>query len=404
MEDVLKKLLDNVEIALPENGLAEKLKVAKAENRPLVIKLGLDPTRPDIHLGHTVVLKKLRQFQDLGHQVVLIVGDFTALIGDPTGRSKTRPKLSEEEIKENAKTYFEQVKKILDPRKTKAVFNSSWLSKLSLRELISIMAKFNLSQILSRDDFKNRLNASVPISLHELLYPLMQGYDSVEKKADIEIGGTDQLFNMQIAREVQAALKQAPQAILCLPILRGLDGKEKMSKSLNNYIGITETPNDIFGKIMAMPDELIPEYLDLVCDFSPEEQWQFLSELKQGRNPLEIKKEIAKNIISQYHSKEAGERAAEFFYRQFQSKNLSQIEYTEVSLNSLGLDARRTTLAEVLVVLRVKGSKSEARRLIAQGAVTIDGKKITDIQALLKDLPLPINLRAGQRGFYKLVE
>ena len=298
----INTLKEKAEIILPENGLEEKLLQAKKENRKLVIKLGFDPTAPDLHLGHAVVLKKLKQFQDAGHLVTILVGSFTARIGDPTGKNKSRKPLSSEEVQRNAKTYLNQLAKIIDVSKATIAFNSEWLDELSSTEIIQILSRVTVAQLMHRNDFNQRFTNNTPIAMHELVYPILQGFDSVKIQADIEMGGTDQLFNCTMGRQLQESFGMEPQIVLCMPLLKGLDGKEKMSKSLNNFIGLTEEPNEMFGKTMSIPDSLILEFLDLTTDFSPEEKLQLKELLDNGENPMKLKKIIAKNIIRQYHS------------------------------------------------------------------------------------------------------
>ena len=324
--ETINKLKENVEIILPQNGLEEKLELAKKENRKLIIKLGFDPTAPDLHLGHAVVLKKLKEFQDLGHQIVILVGNFTARIGDPTGKNKSRKPLSLEEVQHNAETYINQLSKVIDVDKVKIVFNSEWLDKLSFTEVIQILSKVTVAQLMHRNDFNKRFTENTPIAMHELVYPILQGFDSVEIKADIEMGGTDQLFNCTMGRKLQETFEMSPQIVMCMPLLKGLDGKEKMSKSLHNIIGITDEPNEMFGKTMSIPDSLIDEFLQLTTDFSLRENEAIKIKLASGENPMEIKKLIAKNIITQYHSSNQAEEAEEYFVNQFQSKKLEEKE------------------------------------------------------------------------------
>src|SRR5690554_7264077 len=284
--EIINKLKENVEIILPENGLEEKLEQARKENRKLIIKLGFDPTAPDLHLGHAVVLKKLRQFQELGHQIVILVGNFTARIGDPTGKNKSRKPLSSEDVQHNAETYLKQLSKIIDIDKVKIVFNSEWLDKLSFTEVIQILSKVTVAQLMHRNDFNKRFTENTPIAMHELVYPILQGFDSVEIKADIEMGGTDQLFNCTMGRQLQETFEMDPQLVMCMPLLKGLDGKEKMSKSLNNTIGLTDSPNDMFGKTMSISDDLINEFLELATDFSVEEIESIMKSMEEGENPM----------------------------------------------------------------------------------------------------------------------
>src|SRR5690606_16650417 len=287
--ETINKLKENVEIILPENGLEEKLEQAKKENRKLIIKLGFDPTAPDLHLGHAVVLKKLKQFQDLGHEIVILVGSFTARIGDPTGKNKSRKPLSIDEVKHNAQTYLNQLSQIIDVDKAKIVFNSDWLDQLPFSEVLQIMSRVTVAQLMHRNDFNKRFTENTPIAMHELIYPILQGFDSVKINADIEMGGTDQLFNCTMGRQLQESFGTSPQIVMCMPLLKGLDGKEKMSKSLNNTIGLTDSPNEMFGKTMSIPDSMILDFLDLATDFSIDKKEQIKRRLENQENPMEIK-------------------------------------------------------------------------------------------------------------------
>lgn len=395
--EVIKR--GTVEI-IPENELTDKLKSALESGRPLTIKLGLDPTAPDIHLGHTVVLLKLRQFQDLGHQVVLILGDFTARIGDPTGKSETRKQLTEEQVLENARTYERQIFKILDRKKTKVVFNSQWLAPLNFTKVIELAAKYTLARMLERDDFAKRYKEGLPISIHELFYPLMQGYDSVELKADVEIGGTDQKFNLLMGRTLQKEYGQVPQIAITMPILEGLDGVHKMSKSLGNYIGIDEAPREMYGKTMSLPDELMARYFELVTAVSLEELRDIEAGLKDGSlHPRDIKMRLAREIVSQYHGSEQAKAAEEEFKRMFQQKDLPD----EVPEFRPAEDMKEEVwLPKLMVAAGSAGSTSEARRLIQQGGVKVDGIKVDDPNITIS----PSNgmiIQVGKRKFFQIV-
>jgi len=338
--------------------------------RKLRIKLGLDPTAPDLHLGHTVVINKLRDFQNLGHQVQFLIGDFTGMIGDPTGKNQTRPPLSREEILANAKTYREQAFKILDPEKTQILFNSEWSDKLGAEGIIRLAAKYTVSQLLERDDFSKRFHAEKPIAVHELLYPLMQGYDSVAMKADVELGGTDQKFNLLVGRELQRAYGQEPQCVLTMPLLEGTDGKEKMSKSLGNTVGITEPARDMFGKLMRISDELMWRYIELLS-FAPAETiaaWK--KQAASGGNPREIKVEFAKEIVARFHSAAAAKKAEEDFNAMFRDREVPQ-DMPEVTVSE-------TAIVKVLKQADLVPSTSEAARMIEQGGVKINGEKVSD--------------------------
>jgi tyrosyl-tRNA synthetase len=395
--EVIKR--GTVEI-IPENELTDKLKSALEIGRPLTIKLGLDPTAPDIHLGHTVVLLKLRQFQDLGHQVVLILGDFTARIGDPTGKSETRKQLTEEQVLENARTYERQIFKILDRKKTKVVFNSQWLAPLNFTEVIELAAKYTLARMLERDDFAKRYKEGLPISIHELFYPLMQGYDSVELKADVEIGGTDQKFNLLMGRTLQKEYGQVPQIAITMPILEGLDGVHKMSKSLGNYIGIDEAPREMYGKTMSLPDELMDRYFELVTAVSLEELRDIEAGLKDGSlHPRDIKMRLAREIVSQYHGIEQAKAAEEEFKRMFQQKDLPD----EVPEFRPAEDMKEEVwLPKLMVAAGSAGSTSEARRLIQQGGVKVDGIRVDDPNITISPSKGMI-IQVGKRKFFQIV-
>ena len=349
-----------------EEELAKKL----ASGRKLRVKLGLDPTAPDLHLGHTVVINKLRDFQLLGHQVQFLIGDFTGMIGDPTGKNQTRPPLSREEIQANARSYREQVFKILDPDKTQILFNSEWSDKLGAEGMIRLAARYTVARILEREDFSKRFKSNQPIAVHELLYPLMQGYDSVVMKADVELGGTDQKFNLLVGRELQKDYGQEPQCILTMPLLEGLDGKEKMSKSLGNYVGIAEPPGEIFGKLMSISDPLMWRYIELLSfePVSTVKKWR--EEIKRGRNPKEIKVLFAKEIVTRFHSKDQAERAEAEFEARFRRGELPQ-NITEKVVNE-------TAIIKLLKQAGLVPSTNEAARMIEQGGVRVNGEKVSD--------------------------
>ncbi len=363
---------------VPEEGLKAKLRKSNETGKPLKVKLGLDPTAPDIHLGNAVVLRKMRQFQDLGHEVIIIIGDFTAAIGDPSGRSITRPQLSEEEIRRNAKTYYDQYCLILDPAKTKVVFNSEWLGKLSFEDAIKIASKLTVARVLERDDFASRLNEGKPIGLHEILYPMCQAYDSVVLESDIEVGGLDQKFNILLGRDLQSQFGQEEQVGLFMPILVGLDGVQKMSKSLGNYVGVTENPKDMFGKLMSIPDELMRDYFELCTDVPLEEINAIEEGLASGRlHPMEVKKRLAREIVTIYHSADAAKEAQAEFERVFSQREIPE-EIPDIVLGPEDLVDGRIWIVKLLVKAGMAPSNSEARRLVQQGAVTIGGQKITD--------------------------
>lgn len=355
--------------------LKNKLEKSQKENKPMVVKLGLDPSAPDIHLGHTVVLRKMKQLQDLGHKVIIIIGDFTGKIGDPTGKSKARKALSTEQVLENAKTYEEQILKVLDKEKTEIVFNSKWLSKLSFEEAISLAATTTVARMLEREDFKKRYESQTPISLHEFFYPLMQGFDSVEIKADIELGGTDQRFNVLMGRSLQKEFNQEPQVTIFMPLLEGLDGKDKMSKSLGNYIGIDEQANIMYEKAMTIPDELIIKYFELVTDIHPDIVDKIKLDLEENRvNPRDIKMNLAKEIVKLYHEEEKAIEAENRFKEVFQKGQIpNDIKTVEVLKSDFDL-------IDELVKNKLVSSKSEVRRLITQGGVKVNNEKLDDIK------------------------
>lgn len=399
---MIHTLKENVEIILPENGLEQKLKQAEEENRKLIIKLGFDPTAPDLHLGHAVVLKKLKQFQDLGHQIIIIVGSFTARIGDPTGKNKARKPLSTEEVQHNAETYINQLSKVINVEKTKIVFNSDWLDSLNFSEVIQLMSKVTVAQLMHRNDFNKRFSENSPIAMHELVYPILQGFDSVKIKCDIEMGGTDQLFNCTMGRQLQETHKISPQVVMCMPLLKGLDGKEKMSKSLNNIIGLTDEPNEMFGKTMSIPDAMINEFIDLTTDLSNAEKQNLKLRISDGENPMNIKKIIAKNIISQYHNEESAEIAEQFFINQFQNKNFEEKVFKPISIESLFSNQSKISLIELCHHLKNNESKSFIRRLIESGGIQINNVKINDPNTEIKLLK-EMKIKIGKRDFFELI-
>ncbi|MDN5397326.1 MAG: tyrosine--tRNA ligase [Chryseobacterium sp.] len=399
---MISTLQENTAIILPENGLEQKIKQAEVENRKLIIKLGFDPTAPDLHLGHAVVLKKLKQFQDLGHQIVIVVGSFTARIGDPTGKNKARKPLSVEDVHHNAQTYINQLSKIIDVEKTKIVFNSDWLDALSFSEVIHLMSKVTVAQLMHRNDFNKRFTENTPIAMHELVYPILQGFDSVQIECDIEMGGTDQLFNCTMGRQLQEVHQMPAQVVMCMPLLKGLDGKEKMSKSLNNTIGLTDEPNEMFGKTMSIPDSLIDEFIDLASDFTAEEKLELKSKLENGENPMDIKKRVAKNIITQYHDQSAAGLAEEFFSNQFQNKNVEEKVYKPISLALFQSQENRMTAIELCSRLKSNLSKSAIRRMIQSGGIQINHIKITDPDQEI-ELLLQTKIKIGKRDFFELI-
>ncbi|WP_431610928.1 tyrosine--tRNA ligase [Chryseobacterium sp. 'Rf worker isolate 10'] len=398
---MIDSLQENAAIILPQNGLEEKLAQANKENRKLTIKLGFDPTAPDLHLGHAVVLKKLKQFQELGHQIVIVVGSFTARIGDPTGKNKARKPLSAEDVQHNAQTYINQLSKVIDVQKTKIVFNSDWLDALNFSEVIQLLSKVTVAQLMHRNDFNKRFTENTPIAMHELVYTILQGFDSVKIECDIEMGGTDQLFNCTMGRQLQEVHQMPAQIVMCMPLLRGLDGKEKMSKSLNNIIGLTDEPNEMFGKTMSISDDLIEEFINLTTDFSMEEKIGLLFRIKEGENPMNIKKLIAKNIISQYHDSASAENAEQFFINQFQNKNFEEKVYEPVLIDSLKSIENKISLVELCHQLKNDLSKSAIRRLIENGGIQINTIKITDSDQEMELIP-QTKIKIGKRGFFEL--
>jgi len=393
----MKLIRRGVAEILPEEDLKKKLERSVQTGKPLKIKLGLDPTAPDIHLGHTVVLRKLKQFQDLGHEITIIIGDFTGRIGDPTGRSATRKQLTDEEIIYNAKTYQNQIFKILDAEKTIVRFNSEWLSALNFADVIRLTATYTVARMLEREDFKNRYESNLPISVHEFLYPLMQGYDSVALEADIEFGGTDQTFNLLMGRHLQEHFGQEPQVAITMPIIEGLDGVQKMSKSLGNYIGIDEAPRDMYGKSMSIPDELMERYYTLVTDVSMEEIAELMAGWQSGeKHPRDLKMNLAHAITTLYHGKEAANQAQEDFIKVFQNRDLPE-DMPEKDWPSEGAQA----LPSLLVALGLAGSTSEARRSIEQGAIKINMEKVDDVKAQIEKESGMI-IQNGKRKFCKI--
>ena len=400
----IKKLERGTEMIIPEGSLAKKIALAEKENRPLIIKFGMDPTAPDLHLGHAVGLKKLRQFQEMGHEIHLLVGNFTAMIGDPTGRNTTRPPLTEEEVKVNAQTYLAQMDKVIDTKKNvKICFNGDWMGKMNFADMIKVMGKMTLAQIMQREDFDNRFKNKVPIAMHELIYTMIQGYDSVVMKSDIEFGGRDQLFNCLVGKNLQEAFgAEEGQTVICLPLLRGLDGEMKMSKSKGNYIGLTEDANTMYGKTMSIPDSLLEEWLELASDFSEEEKADMIASLKnQTVNPMEIKKKLAFNITAQYHSDEEAKEAENFFYRQVQQKGFDSKTFTPIEITSLGNTAGMT-LVNLCSALVPEQSKSALRRLIESGAVSLNDEKATDVN-MTPVIETGLKIKIGKRQFFELV-
>ena len=382
---------------LPEDEFKKKLEKAVATNTPLIVKLGLDPTAPDIHLGHTVVLRKLKLFQDFGHKVIILIGDFTARIGDPTGKSVTRPPLTEEQVITNAKTYQEQIFKVLDAEKTEVRFNSEWLSKLDFADVLKLASKYTVARMLERDDFHKRYTEGRPISIHEFMYPLMQGYDSIALKADVEFGGTDQTFNLLMGRHLQGEEGMPEQTIITMPILEGLDGVQKMSKSLGNYIGISEAPSEMYGKAMSIPDELMMRYFMLVTDMSIEEQEQLSKDLESGAaHPRDVKMKLAHTIVRLYHGEEAANFGQDEFVRVFQKHAMP----TDIPEYKVAITEEPVFVPQLLSDAGLTASNGEARRSIKAGAFKIDGEKCNEEHIVLKD---GMVLQVGKRKFIKIV-
>jgi len=393
LQQALVEIRRGAEEILVESELIKKLETGK----PLRIKAGFDPTAPDLHLGHTVLLNKLKQFQDLGHEILFLIGDFTGMIGDPTGKNITRSPLTTEQVEENAKSYQEQVFKILDPVKTTVVFNSHWMNKLTPADMIRLASNHTVARMLERDDFDKRYKSGQPIAIHEFLYPLIQGYDSVELNADVELGGTDQKFNLLMGRELQKAYGKPQQSILTMPILEGLDGVQKMSKSLNNYIAINDSPKDIFGKIMSISDDLMWRYIDLLSFRSLEQIKQWRDSVNAGQNPIEIKKTFAQEIVTRFHSKEEGLQAREGFDNQFKKGQIPD-DLAEITLDA---SDKGLGIANVLKQAGLTTSTSEAFRMIKQGAVKIDSVKIDDKNLVLMASEQHI-IQVGKRKFAKV--
>ena len=392
-EQVLATLLRGIDEVLVEHELVKKLQ----EGRPLRIKAGFDPTAPDLHLGHTVLINKLKQFQDLGHEVLFLIGDFTGMIGDPTGKNVTRKPLTREQVLENAKTYQEQIFKILDPAKTQVMFNSTWMNAMSPADLIQLAAKHTVARMLERDDFNKRFKGGQPIAIHEFLYPLIQGYDSVAMKADVELGGTDQKFNLLVGRQLQEVFGQKPQVVITMPILEGLDGVQKMSKSLNNYIGIADPADDMFGKLMSISDDLMWRYFELLS-FRPMTEinaWRL--ECENGANPRNYKVKLAQEIIERFHDAAAAEKALENFEARFQRGAIPD-EMDELTLSTEGTGY---SIANLLKDAGLASSTSEAIRMINQGAVKISGEKVTDTKL---EVPIATEnvFQVGKRKFARV--
>lgn len=393
VEDQLSLLKRGISELIPEEELVEKLKKSAETDTPLKVKLGCDPTRPDLHLGHSVILRKLRQFQDLGHEAILIIGDFTALIGDPTGQNKTRPPLTEQEVKDNAKTYLEQVYQILDPSKTKLVYNSEWLGGLTFMDIIRESAKITVARMIERDDFSKRYQANEPISLHEFLYPLAQALDSVHLRSDVELGGTDQKFNLLMGRDMQRSEGQAPQVCLMMPLLVGTDGVQKMSKSYDNTIGLNDSAEDMYGKVLSISDEQIIPWAELLSEYSDDE----LKALQErvSSDPRNAKHDLAWHITGLFHGEEGAKKGRDHFETTVIQKSVPD----DAPLHQMDAGAEEG-LISIITSLGFASSNGEARRLIQQGGVSLDDEKITDVQATVSiESGQEVVLKAGKRKF-----
>ena len=395
IDEQMRIIMKGVDDLIDEKELREKLIKSEKEGKPMIVKLGLDPSAPDRHLGHTVVLRKMKQLQDLGHQIVIIIGDFTGKIGDPTGKSKARKALTTEQVLANAKTYEEQIFKVLDKEKTIVRFNSEWLAKLNFEDVIKLAATITVARMLEREDFKKRYEGQMPISVHEFFYPLMQAYDSIALEADIELGGTDQRFNLLMGRSLQREFGMESQIVIMMPLIEGLDGKEKMSKSLGNYIGIDEEAGIMYQKSMEIPDELIIKYYNLVTDVHPDEVNKIESQLKEGSvNPRDIKMDLAREIVTLYHGEESAKEAEERFKSVFQKGQIPE-DIQTIQVKEDGFD-----LIEVLVSNEIVKSKSEVRRLASQGGVKVNGEKVEDLSTIVKESELVVQI--GKKKFVKI--
>ena len=391
--DVIKRGTEEV---LPGNELIGKLERSIKSGEPLIVKLGCDPSTPDLHIGHGVVLRKMRHFQDLGHQAILVIGDFTGMIGDPSGRNKTRPQLTIEDVKKNAETYIEQAKVILDINKLKVLYNSAWLDAMQFSDVVKLASKYTVARMLERDDFTKRFKAEIPISIHEFLYPLAQGMDSVELKADIELGGTDQKFNLLVGRDLQRESGQEPQVIITLPLLEGTDGTEKMSKSYGNHIALRDTAEDMYGKTLSIPDEMIEKYFLLGVDAPSDKLNEVIDKLAKGVNPRDLKRELARMLVEKYYDKDSAVDAENRFDKIHLKKDVPD-DIPEYVLKS------DTLLVDVLAEANLTSSKGEARRLIKQNAVKINKATITDINYMLNPSVDEIVLKVGKRRFLRIV-
>ncbi len=383
---------------ISRDDLVRKLKKSQETGVPLRVKAGFDPTAPDLHLGHTVLIQKLKHFQDLGHNVMFLIGDFTGMIGDPTGKSETRKPLTQDDVARNAETYKEQIFKILDPEKTTVMFNSQWLGKMTSYDFVKLASHLTVARMLEREDFRERFENQRPISIHEFLYPLIQGYDSVAMKADVELGGTDQLFNVLMGRDLQRAWGQEPQVVITMPLLEGLDGVNKMSKSLGNYIGITDTADDIYGKILSVSDELMFRYYDLLSDLTTEQIASLKSDMDAGAmHPKDVKKKLARELTARFYGAESSLRAEENFERIFKKHDLPE----DIAELEVAADEPAIWLPRLLTIAGMVSGTGEGRRMIAQGAVTVDGEKVTDVETKVQS-SAAVLLKVGKRRFCRI--
>jgi len=394
--NIIRRGVDEI---IPEDELIQKLERSRQQNQPLRIKEGFDPTAPDIHLGHMVTIRKLKQFQELGHQVIFLIGDFTGMIGDPSGKSETRPRLTKEEVMKNAETYKEQIFKVLDPEKTIIDFNSRWCSALHFEEVLILTSKYTVARMLERDDFQKRYQEGRAITIMEFLYPLVQAYDSVALKADVELGGTDQKFNLLVGRDIMREYGLEPQIVITMPLLVGLDGVEKMSKSLGNYIGINEPPEEMFGKTMSLPDHLIYTYFELATDVPNAELAKIKQQLKDPEvNPRDLKARLGREIVRIYHSEQAAKRAEEEFNRVFRQREIP----TEIPEHIISKTDGKIWIVRLMTSAGLTKTNAEARRLIEQGGVSIDGKRISDVNLEIEP-EKDFILKVGKRKFLKVV-
>ncbi len=399
--DQMRLLTRGVSEILPEGELQKKLEKAVAKGVPLRVKEGFDATAPDLHLGHTVTIRKLRQFQDLGHTVIFLIGDFTGMMGDPSGKSETRPMLTREEVEANAETYKRQVFKILDAEKTEVRFNSEWCARMDSVEVLRLASRYTVARMIERDDFSKRYKSGIPISIQEFLYPLFQGYDSVALKSDVEVGGTDQKFNLLVGRDLQSQYEQRPQTVLTMPLLPGTDGVEKMSKSLGNAIGITEKPSEMFGKVMSIPDPVMPQWYELLSDLGPDDLDSVLSALRGPEaDPAGAKRALARNIIAQYHDEDAAHGAEAAFDRIFVKKG----EPEELETRTLPASEEPVWIVKILHALELTKSRGEARRLVAQGGVSVDGERVeSPDRELAGHSGQRYRLKVGKRTFLEIL-